>query len=299
MNIQKTSVCKIFFFRFLLCKVALVQVPVFTQCTFSFFLFYYYFGRIIPLRQISGDVVLLPALIFKNIWHCASLIRFSKRTASAISEHLNSLDLCTSSPSLYNILISVFFMFFYSLSNILFFWSFWVSTKSSKVSVSAVPIRARDLEKSYCSPVVPLIFFFPIWILYLLPLAPSRLRQFSLTVYFACVFLFVWISFCISLPARSRLSPRIVPFCHKAKCKARFTTVKTVLWPDENMVIFLCSALNARPEYRYCSGLIFYFVYGGIVVYCRMFTKPICFPFPPPSWVCHVLKIEWIDKHLL
>lgn len=40
MNIQKTSVCKIIFFRFLLCKVALVQVPVFTQCTFDLFLFF-------------------------------------------------------------------------------------------------------------------------------------------------------------------------------------------------------------------------------------------------------------------
>lgn len=97
---RPARVKKYFFFRFLLCKVALVQVSQFlTQCTSSVFV--WILERIAPLRQISGAVVLLPALILKYTWHCASLIHFSKRTASAIGEHLNSLD------SSYNILISV------------------------------------------------------------------------------------------------------------------------------------------------------------------------------------------------
>lgn len=88
---KKTSACKLIIFRFLLCKVALVQVSQFLPSVPVLFLFEF-LERIAPPRQISGDVVLLPALILKYTWHCASLIHFSKRTASAIGEHLNSLQ---------------------------------------------------------------------------------------------------------------------------------------------------------------------------------------------------------------
>lgn len=99
-----------------------------------------------------------------------------------------SVNTWTASIYLYSILISVGFFCIrkrtsYS-SNL-----FWVSTMSSKVSVSAVPICAHD-------HVVPpfLNFDFPpsICILYLLPLPPSQLRQFTFTVYFACAFLYLF-----------------------------------------------------------------------------------------------------------
>jgi len=107
-----------------------------------------------------------------------------------------SVNTWTASIYLYNILISVGFFCIrkrtsYS-SNL-----FWVSTMSSKVSVSAAPIRARDFEEILSfsrSSTIPQFFVFlpSICILYLLPLPPSRLRQFTLTVYFACAFLYLF-----------------------------------------------------------------------------------------------------------